>query len=79
MCPASYNNTTFPIVYFSLLDNICLDKDSWRKQFLEIWCSVQFSCSVVSDSMRPHESQHARPPCPPPTPRVHSDSCPSSQ
>ena len=33
---------------------------------------VQFSCSVVSDSLRPHESQHARPPCPSPTPRVHS-------
>ena len=41
--------------------------------------SVQFSRSVVSDSLRPHESQHARPPCPSPTPRVHSDSCPSSQ
>ena len=34
-------------------------------------CSVQFSCSVVSDSLRPHESQHARPPCPSPTPGVH--------
>ena len=42
-------------------------------------CSVQFSCSVMSDSLRPHESQHARPPCPSPTPGVHSDSCPSSQ
>ena len=41
--------------------------------------SVQFSRSVVSDSLRPHESQHARPPCPSPTPRVYSDSCPSSQ
>ena len=37
--------------------------------------SVQFSCSVVSNSLRPHESQHARPPCPSPTPGVHSDSC----
>ena len=36
--------------------------------------SVQFSRSVVSDSLRPHELQHARPPCPSPTPRVHSDS-----
>ena len=36
--------------------------------------SVQFSPSVVSDSLRPHELQHARPPCPSPTPRVHSDS-----
>ena len=34
--------------------------------------SVQFSHSVVSDSLRPHELQHARPPCPSPTPRVHS-------
>ena len=33
--------------------------------------SVQFSRSVVSDSLRPHESQHARPPCPSPTPGVH--------
>ena len=39
----------------------------------------QLSCSVVSDSLRPHESQHARPPCPSPTPGVHSDSCPSSR
>ena len=41
--------------------------------------SVQFSLSVVSDSLQPHESQHARPPCPSPTPGVHSDSRPSSQ
>ena len=41
--------------------------------------SVQFSCSVVSDYLRPHESQHARPPCPSPTPGVHPDSGPSSQ
>ena len=40
---------------------------------------VQFSHSVLSDSLRPHESQHARPPCPSPTPRVHSDSHPSSR
>ena len=41
--------------------------------------SVQFSRSVVSDSLQPHESQHTRPPCPSPSPRVHSDSRPSSQ
>ena len=40
--------------------------------------SVQFSHSVVSDSLRPHELQHARPPCPSPTPGVHSNSRPSS-
>ena len=37
---------------------------------------VQYSRSVVSDSLRPHESQEARPPCPSPTPRVHPNSCP---
>ena len=41
--------------------------------------SVQFSRSVVSDSLRPHELQHARPPCPSPTPRVYPKPCPSSQ
>ena len=40
---------------------------------------VQFSCSVVSDSLRPHESKHARPPCPSPTPGVHSNLRPSSR
>ena len=40
--------------------------------------SVKSSHSVVSDSLWPHESQHARPPCPSPTPGVHSNSCPSS-
>ena len=41
--------------------------------------SVQFSCSVVSDSLETHEPQHARPPCPSPTPGVHSNSRPLSQ
>ena len=41
--------------------------------------SVQFSRSVTSNSLQPHESQHARPPCPSPTPGVHSNSCPSSR
>ena len=45
----------------------------------KILTSVQFSHSVVSDFLRPHELQHARPPCPSPTPRVYSNSCPSSQ
>ena len=40
---------------------------------------VQFSCSVMSDSLRPHEPQHARPPCPSPTPGVHPNPCPSSR
>ena len=41
--------------------------------------SVQFSCSVVSDSLRSHGPQHARPPCLSPTPGVHSNSCPLSR
>ena len=41
--------------------------------------SVHFNLSGVSDSLRPHELQHARPSCPSPTPRVYSDSCPSSR
>ena len=40
---------------------------------------VQFSCSIVSDSLQPHGLQHARPPCPSPTPRVYSNSWPLSQ
>ena len=46
---------------------------------ISIFSSVQFSHSVMSDSLWPHESQHARPPCPSPTPGVHSDSHPSGQ
>ena len=41
--------------------------------------SVQFSGSVMSDSLQPHESQHARPPCPSPTPGVYPNPCPSSR
>ena len=41
--------------------------------------SVQFSHSVMSDSLRPHELQHARPPCPSPTPGVHPNPCPLSR
>ena len=44
-----------------------------------LFSSVQFSRSVMSDCLWPHESQHARPPCPSPTPGVHRDSCPSNQ
>jgi len=44
-----------------------------------VFSSVQFSRSVVSHSLQPHESQHARPPCPSPTPGVHPDLRPSSQ
>ena len=51
--------------------------DNQQKVFQ--FSSVQFSRSVVSDSLWPHESQHSRPPYPSSTPGVHSNSCPSSQ
>ena len=60
----------YPVKYSYL----SMDRGAW-------WTtahSVQFSRSVVSDSLRPHESQHARPPCSSPIPGVHSDSHPSS-
>ena len=51
----------------------------YLEKAFDLFQSVQFSRSVMSDSLWPHELQHARPPCPSPTPRVHSNSCPSSQ
>ena len=51
----------------------------WLYQFLFPLSSVQFICSVVSDSFQPHELQQARPPCSSPTPGVHSNSRPSSR
>ena len=54
----------------------------WRRKSMLViilnFSSVQFSCSVMSDFLRPHELLHARLPCPSPTPRVHSNSRPSS-
>ena len=47
--------------------------------FINHILSVQFCCSAVSDSLQPHELQHARAPCPSPTPRVYSNSCPWSR
>ena len=58
-----------------ILSEINLKTGRWLTQF----SSVQFSRSVMSDSLWPHESQHARPPCPSPTPGVYSDSRPLGQ
>ena len=65
--------STLPMPAFPLSEHVT-SSGNWL-----IISSVQFSRSVVSDSLRPHESQHARPPCPSPTPGVHSDSHPSNQ
>ena len=51
----------------------------WVCRTSSLFSSVQFSCSVVSNSLWPHELQHARPPCPSPIPRVHPNPCLSSQ
>ena len=78
--PSKYKQTTDSI--FHLYGIFILvgkgDKQDAQENY-SIFSSVQFSHSVVSDSLWPHESQHARPPCLSPTPGVHSDSCPSSR
>ena len=51
----------------------------WSEAMLYQFSSVQFSLSVVSNSLRPHEPQHTRPPCPSPTPGVYPNSCPLSR
>ena len=57
-----------------------MDLTLWRLlSIFSLLNTVQFSCSVVSDSLRPHGLQHVRPPCPSPTLRVYSNSCPLSQ
>ena len=70
----------FKLLYETFLRNACI-KIKVEKSFI-IWFQssiVQFSCSVVSDSLQSHESQHTRPPCPSSTSGVHSDSHPSSR
>ena len=83
------------IIYVKQDVNLMLKIWNWKNsrlmkiflfEFLKVYLlikisfsSVQFSRSVVSDSLRPHESQHARPPCPSPTPGVCSYLCPSSR
>ena len=52
--------------------------DGWILWYVN-YISVQFSCSVVANSLRPHGLQHARPPCPSSAPRVYSNSCPLSR
>ena len=68
-------NLLFHLSVISLPDS---DSHKALKNKVQI-SSVQFSHSVVSNSLGPHESQHARPPCPSPTPGVYPNSCPSSR
>ena len=64
----------------SVVSKFCVYEPGNKSRYFFLpYASVQFSRSVMSDSLQPHESQHARPPCPSPTPGVHSDSRPSSR
>ena len=74
----SSNLFFFPLLVLMLVSTAPLNSASVVYLCFKFKNSVQFSRSVVSDSLRPHESQHTRPPCPSPTPGVHSDSRPSS-
>ena len=62
----------FLVLVFFVLTTIQLGQ-------VTVFLFSQFSCSVVSDSLRPHGPQHARPPCPSPTPRFYPNSCPLSR
>ena len=71
----SYTCFLHILFHFRLLQNIAYSSLCYAV----IPCSIQFSHSVVSDSLWPHELQHARPPCPSPTPGVYPNSCLLSQ
>ena len=80
LCGTCINHTMYGLCPHSHAWSVWISYVTWQKRL----CSsnpgsVQFSRSVMSDCLRPHESQHARPPCPSPTPGVHSNSCPSSR
>ena len=79
LIPDSSTVTTHSIVKVKLFSRVQVFATAVDSSLLGSFSSVPFSRSVVSDSLWPHESQHARPPCPSSTPGVHSDSCPSSQ
>ena len=72
-------NITFSWVWEAMITKGSMIKHTTLLQVLIPQCFSQFSRSVVSDSLWPHESQNIRPPCPSPTPGVHSDSRPSSR
>ena len=65
--------------YIFLKEDLQMANKYVKRYSTSLFIQAQFSRSVVSDSLQPRESQHTRPPCPSPTPRVHSNSCPSSR
>ena len=68
-----------PFLLLRLAKNLSSMWRGYRETRKLVYFSVQFSCSLVSNSLRPQELQHPRLLCPSPTPRVHSNSCPLSQ
>ena len=74
---------TWTVAHQTLLSMKFPRQEYWSELHIFMWwytfSLVQFSCSVVSDSLQPHGLQHARPPCPSPTPGAYSNSCPLSQ
>ena len=82
LCPSSrwcHPAISSPVVPFSSCFQFSQHWGSFQMSQFFTFSSVQFSHSAVPDSLWPYELQHARPACPSPTPRVHSDSCPSSR
>ena len=77
--PALFLPLPFPHPLFPFWDTRKTLLDKLRRGTYVQFSSVQFTHSVVSDSLRPHESQHTRPPCPSPTARVYPNPCPLSQ
>ena len=85
ICRGNNTNSSFKEFFFPHLFLRCRasvlfwDTSEWFYMPSIQFSSVQFSHSVMSDSLQPHETQSTRPPCPSPTPGVHPNPCPSSQ
>ena len=80
----SYVLFIYKLIYLSMTSKVKLLGKVCKKFFFNFYThihieTVQFSCLAVSDSLQPHEPQHARPPCPSSTPGVYSNSCPLSR
>ena len=73
-----HNFSHYPETGWCICYNHWAYMDTWLLPEVLSLHSVQISCSVMSDSLWPHELHHARPPCPSPTPGVHPNSCASS-
>jgi len=80
MISVYFQGKPFSITIIQVYAPIISAKETEVKWFYEglLDLLVQFSCSVMSDSLQPHEPQHTRPPCPSPTPGAHPNPCPAN-